>query len=109
MMPPPRCIGHRKPSGRGRDAAMTALEHRSCCAPVQLAVAPRRPDAPAATNPAGSPGRSGAGLVALDGGWFRMGSDDVYAYEEDGEGPVRSVRVDPFRIAAGAVSNREFA
>ncbi|GIM88685.1 hypothetical protein Ato02nite_004780 [Paractinoplanes toevensis] len=38
-----------------------------------------------------------------------MGSDDVYAYEEDGEGPVRSVRVAPFRIAAHAVTNHEFA
>jgi formylglycine-generating enzyme required for sulfatase activity len=38
-----------------------------------------------------------------------MGSEDAFAYDEDGEGPVRSVRVDPFRIAACAVSNREFA
>jgi formylglycine-generating enzyme required for sulfatase activity len=57
-----------------------------------------------------SPVRSGTTeLVALDGGWFRMGSDDAYAHEEDGEGPVRSVRVDPFRIAARCVSNRQFA
>jgi formylglycine-generating enzyme required for sulfatase activity len=49
-------------------------------------------------------------LVALDGGWFRMGSAERYAaYEEDGEGPVRRVRVGPFRLAARCVSNREFA
>jgi formylglycine-generating enzyme required for sulfatase activity len=47
--------------------------------------------------------------VALDGGWFQMGSDDAFAYEDDGEGPVRSVRVDPFRIAARSVSNRQFS
>jgi formylglycine-generating enzyme required for sulfatase activity len=28
-----------------------------------------------------------------------MGSVDAYADEEDGEGPVRSIRVDPFRVA----------
>jgi sulfatase modifying factor 1 len=38
-----------------------------------------------------------------------MGSDDAYAYHGDGEGPVRSVRVDPYRIAAHAVSNHQFA
>jgi len=38
-----------------------------------------------------------------------MGSDDAYAYVEDGEGPVRAVRVDPFRIAAHCVSNRQFS
>jgi formylglycine-generating enzyme required for sulfatase activity len=54
--------------------------------------------------------RTGAAdLVGLDGGWFRMGSDDAYAYHGDGEGPVRSVRVDPFGIAAHAVSNHQFA
>src|SRR3954466_8533232 len=53
--------------------------------------------------------RGAAELVALDGGWFRMGSADLYAYEDDGEGPVREVRVDPFRLAAHCVSSRQFA
>jgi sulfatase modifying factor 1 len=84
------------------------IDHRqgTYCAPVQ--VAPARPPS---VPPMHAPGRDGFGaadLVALDGGWFRMGSEDAYAYQDDGEGPVRSVRVDPFRIAAGAVSNREF-
>jgi formylglycine-generating enzyme required for sulfatase activity len=47
--------------------------------------------------------------VSLDGGRFLMGSEDPYAYAEDGEGPVRPVRVDPFGIAAHCVSNRRFA
>jgi sulfatase modifying factor 1 len=38
-----------------------------------------------------------------------MGSDDAYAYEEDGEGPVRPVLVAPFRVAAHSVSNRAFS
>jgi formylglycine-generating enzyme required for sulfatase activity len=48
-------------------------------------------------------------LVALDGGWFLMGSEDPMAYQDDGEGPVRQVRIDPFRLAACCVSNRDFA
>ncbi|MEU4690371.1 formylglycine-generating enzyme family protein [Actinoplanes sp. NPDC023714] len=46
--------------------------------------------------------------MAIAGGWFLMGSEDPLAYEEDGEGPVRRVRVDPFRMAAACVTNREF-
>jgi sulfatase modifying factor 1 len=85
---------------------MIAHEHGACCAPVQVAPARPRAVPPA---PAEAPVRSAAAdLVALDGGWFRMGNDDAYANDGDGEGPVRSVRVDPFRIAAGAVSNRQF-
>ncbi len=85
------------------------IEHRSGanCAPVQVATAPPRSMPPASVE--ASIRSRGAGLVPLDGGWFRMGSDDAYADENDGEGPVRSVRLDPFRIAAGAVSNHEFS
>jgi sulfatase modifying factor 1 len=84
---------------------MTEDAPGNCCTPARAATAEARPAAP--PRPSGA--RRAAGLVALDGGWFRMGSDDAYAYPGDGEGPVRSVRVAPFRIAAGCVSNREFA
>jgi len=47
--------------------------------------------------------------VRLDGGTFRMGSDDRWAYPEDGEAPVREVEVSPFAIAAQTVTNAEFA
>ena len=84
---------------------MTAQKHRACCAPGRAAPV-RSPTGGRAPAPA----RSGAAdLVMLEGGWFRMGSDDGFAYEQDGEGPVRSVRVGPFGIAARCVSNREFA
>ncbi len=36
-----------------------------------------------------------------------MGTDDI-GFPADGEGPVRKVRVDPFRIGACAVTNSEF-
>lgn len=47
-------------------------------------------------------------LVALDGGAFRMGSDEGLGHHGDGEGPVRTVAVDAFRISRTAVTNAEF-
>ena len=38
-----------------------------------------------------------------------MGSEDADAQPDDGEGPVREVTVDPFRIDATTVTNRRFA
>lgn len=38
-----------------------------------------------------------------------MGSEDAQAYPGDGEGPVRAVPVQSFRIQAHAVTNSEFA
>ncbi|MBO1420179.1 formylglycine-generating enzyme family protein, partial [Streptomyces sp. FH025] len=40
---------------------------------------------------------------------FLMGTDDAEGFATDGEGPVRPVRVDAFRIDAHAVSNDRFA
>jgi formylglycine-generating enzyme required for sulfatase activity len=48
------------------------------------------------------------GMLALEGGEFLMGSEDSFAYPQDGEGPVRPIRLDPFWIDARAVSNAEF-
>jgi formylglycine-generating enzyme required for sulfatase activity len=47
--------------------------------------------------------------VALAGGEFLMGCDDGWAYPGDGEGPVRRVRLAPFRLDAHAVTNERFA
>ncbi|MFJ1566648.1 SUMF1/EgtB/PvdO family nonheme iron enzyme [Streptomyces erythrochromogenes] len=38
-----------------------------------------------------------------------MGTDDPDGFPADGEGPVREVRVSPFRIAATTVTNARFA
>jgi sulfatase modifying factor 1 len=48
-------------------------------------------------------------MVPIAAGEFQMGSDDRWAYPDDGEGPIRRVRVDAFRIDAYAVSNARFA
>jgi formylglycine-generating enzyme len=52
---------------------------------------------------------STAGLLGLEEGVFLMGSEDPGGFPEDGEGPVREVVVEPFRIAAHAVTNEQFA
>ncbi|MFJ2295372.1 formylglycine-generating enzyme family protein [Streptomyces sp. NPDC087894] len=52
---------------------------------------------------------SGDGMVLLPGGSFLMGSEDPDGFRDDGEGPVREVRVSAFRIDAHAVSNQRFA
>ena len=48
-------------------------------------------------------------MLRLPGGVFRMGADDAEGFASDGEGPVREVRVRPFRIAPTAVRNEQFA
>ncbi|MFJ8111456.1 formylglycine-generating enzyme family protein [Streptomyces sp. NPDC096132] len=48
------------------------------------------------------------GMVELPGGEFLMGAEDAEGFPADGEGPVRAVRVAPFRIDAYAVSNDRF-
>ncbi|MEO3749988.1 formylglycine-generating enzyme family protein [Streptomyces sp. B6B3] len=48
-------------------------------------------------------------MVTLPGGAFLMGTEDATGFPDDGEGPVREVRVAPFEIDAYAVTNRRFA
>ena len=48
-------------------------------------------------------------MALLPGREFLMGSEDRLAYPDDGEGPVRRVRVSSFHIDASAVTNAEFA
>jgi sulfatase modifying factor 1 len=75
----------------------------SCCAPS----APARDSAAVAAPTSTRPG-STDGMVELAGGEFLMGSDGPHAYPDDGEGPVRRVRLEPFWIDALAVSNAYF-
>lgn len=48
-------------------------------------------------------------MIALDGGSFLMGSEQPGALLRDGEGPVREVRLRPFRIDRHPVTNALFA
>jgi formylglycine-generating enzyme required for sulfatase activity len=48
-------------------------------------------------------------MVALPGGTFLMGTDLAEGFPQDGEGPVRAVTLDPFRIDRTPVTNQRFA
>jgi len=48
-------------------------------------------------------------MAKLPDGEFLMGSEDRLAYPDDGESPVRRVRVHSFRIDALAVTNAQFS
>ncbi|KUL55378.1 serine/threonine protein phosphatase [Streptomyces sp. NRRL F-4489] len=48
-------------------------------------------------------------MVRIPAGPFLMGGDDPDAFPDDGEGPVREVYLDTYRIDAKAVSNAQFA
>lgn len=61
------------------------------------------------TPPAAATGADLATMALLDGGEFLMGSEDDRAYPDDGEGPVRRMTVEPFRISTTAVTNTQFA
>ena len=47
-------------------------------------------------------------LVQLEGGTFLMGTDSVDGFPSDGEGPIREIAIDSFRISPYAVTNAEF-
>jgi formylglycine-generating enzyme required for sulfatase activity len=49
------------------------------------------------------------GMILLEGGRFRMGTDYPFGFPADGEGPIREVRLDSFYIDACPVTNAEFA
>ncbi|MFI6416902.1 formylglycine-generating enzyme family protein [Streptomyces sp. NPDC050842] len=78
-----------------------------CCMPSAGGAPASRVGLPLAHRTPRTP--SSDGMVLLPGGEFLMGADDAESFPGDGEGPVRLVRLPPFRIDACAVSNERFA
>jgi sulfatase modifying factor 1 len=66
-----------------------------------------RPEAPAQAVPACRSGRDASVRVAIAGGIVRVGTSRPVLLD-DGEGPVRQVRIRPFAIDAHAVSAERF-
>lgn len=88
-----------KPEEQGR-------ERRACCAPRaerDAAVTERT------LEPVAASACSTGAMVALQGGTFLMGTDYADGFPADGEGPVRSVTLSPFRMDTYPVTNAEFA
>jgi len=85
------------------------MEKKTCCAagkpapPVQEVI-------PGVESAPRQRAQSGliTGMVRLDGGIFRMGTEADAGFPADGEGPVREVAVDPFYIDIHPVTNRKF-
>ena len=59
-------------------------------------------------QPAHTANGSVEGMALVPGGEFLMGTEDPGGFPADGEGPVRSVRVNPFYIDTCAVTNEQF-
>lgn len=79
----------------------------ACCGPEHgsSGAAPRTPSITVASSPPEVTRK----MVAIPGGDYRLGGEALDAFPEDGEGPVRRVRVSDFHIDAHAVTNRQFA
>ncbi|MEU9321722.1 formylglycine-generating enzyme family protein [Streptomyces sp. NPDC048295] len=80
-----------------------------CCMPGSARSAPASNGLAAPKPRAIAPGAGTEGMVLLPGGEFLMGTEDAEGFPDDGEGPVRAVRLAPFRIDACAVTNERFA
>ncbi|MFG2563600.1 SUMF1/EgtB/PvdO family nonheme iron enzyme [Streptomyces sp. NPDC048496] len=72
----------------------------ACCAPPGGA---RSEPTPTVPQDEGVSRRDPEEMVLLPGGEFLMGTEDSDGFTEDGEGPVRRVRVSPFLIDTHAV------
>jgi sulfatase modifying factor 1 len=81
----------------------------SCCAPA--ASMAERPAVSSSWTPLNQASREVilAGMRPLPGGEFLMGSNNPEGFPQDGEGPVRSVLLDPFSIDIHPVTNEAFA
>ena len=73
-----------------------------CCTPARDSTSEGADLGTAARGPA-----TVADAVEISGGKTRVGTD-APQIPDDGEGPARTVVVQPFRIAPTAVSNAEF-
>lgn len=84
-------------------------EKKACCAPAskheEMLPAEAVPAADALEPVAEMLER----MIALPGGCFLMGTDYAEAFKDDGEGPVREVTIDPFRIDRYPVTNTLFS
>jgi sulfatase modifying factor 1 len=81
----------------------------SCCAPTRLrAQQLAESRVISAALPRISTGSTDC-MVKLDGGTFLMGTESPDAFPSDGEGPIRTVHVDPFYIDINPVTNQRFA
>ncbi|MFF6983844.1 formylglycine-generating enzyme family protein [Streptomyces sp. NPDC008343] len=86
-----------------------------CCSPGGARTPAEAPPAPgvrtarAAVPSRGPAAQTAKGMVAIPGGTFLMGGDDLDGRPADGEGPVRQVTLGSFLIDPVCVTNAKFA
>jgi formylglycine-generating enzyme len=79
------------------------MNGRTCCTPQREGlVAGTSGRGPVAAAPSQE-------FIALPGGEFLMGTDSTEGFPADGEGPARSVHLEPFAVAPATVTNGEFS
>lgn len=92
------------------DALSVGLsEKKACCSAGRPAVTAMESAESADSAPRHRASRGSTHeMVRLEGGTFRMGTDNPAGFPADGEGPVREVTLDPFYIDIAPVTNRKF-
>jgi len=87
------------------------VEHmKSCCAASRGSEHLRRVDQEASVSELSAYDKLNMAerLIHIEGGTFDMGTDSAEGVLSDGEGPIRKVTVNSFRISPYAVTNAEF-
>lgn len=95
----------RAPSRHGRK--VLSMHDKPCCAASRGTVSGCQAAPPAQVGALSA--AAAATMAELPGGRFLMGTDDAEGFAADGEGPVREIELDAFRIDTTAVSNDDFA
>ncbi|HRE79681.1 MAG TPA: formylglycine-generating enzyme family protein [Opitutaceae bacterium] len=78
----------------------------ACCVPEKAPVAPEDGDSGGQFVRIAS--GSTDGMQLIPGGKFLMGNESDYGFPADGEGPIHSVKLDPFYLDAACVTNEQF-
>jgi len=86
------------------EAAEPGVDRGAADAGVDAGTVDRTPGSGA---PTAAPEEAPSRMVRLEG-TFTMGTDSEVGFPQDGEGPARSVTVDPFHVDRYAVTNAEF-
>ncbi len=80
-----------------------------CCMPTRERAAALEQSRQTAESRARATTGDTSGMLLLPGGSFAMGTEDKGGFPADGEGPVRTVTLDPFWIDPVAVTHEAFA
>jgi formylglycine-generating enzyme required for sulfatase activity len=87
---------------------LSVLPVLPCCAPSKTRAHILDLSRQAAAERERATSGSADGMIKLEGGPFLMGAEDADSVPQDGEGPIRECRVDPFYLDRHTVTNAQF-